>query len=84
MAPPAPLRITGRISAPSTAFVALTYRNPPGGVKICLNSKLATCELTLARRAAGAWGEPERLIACDRAAFEILSDRPDGRVPVLV
>jgi hypothetical protein len=78
------MRIAGRISAPSEAFVALTYRNPPGGVKICQNSKIATCELTLTRREGGAWGEPERLIARERAAFEILSDQPDARVPVLI
>jgi hypothetical protein len=78
------VRIAGQISAPSEAFVALTYRNPPGGVKICLNSKIAACELSLARRTGGGWGEPERLIARDRAAFEILSDQPDPRVPVLV
>jgi hypothetical protein len=78
------VRLAGRISAPGTAFVALTYRNPPGGVKICLNSKIAACELTLERRASGGWGEPERLVARDRAAFEILSDHLDARVPLLV
>jgi hypothetical protein len=78
------LRIAGRISAPSGAFVGLTYRNPPGGVKICLNSKIATAELTLARRAGGKWGAPERLVARERAAFEILSDQADARVPMLV
>jgi hypothetical protein len=78
------VRIAGRISAPSDAFVALTYRNPPGGVKICLNSKIATGELTLARRVGNAWGAPERLVARERAAFEILGDHPDARVPVLV
>src|SRR5262249_31690230 len=69
------VRICGRISAPSAAFVGLMYRNPPGGSKICLNTKLATCELTIMRREGDVWGQPERLVAVQRAAFEILTDR---------
>jgi hypothetical protein len=66
-------RIDGRISAPRTAFVGLRYRNPPGGTKYCLNSKLAACELTLTdKRAAG--GSAEVLSTAHRAAFEILTD----------
>lgn len=58
------------ISAPASRFVGLRYANPPGGEKICLNSKLADCTLRL-RRA----GQPERvLVSHQRAAFEILSD----------
>jgi hypothetical protein len=75
-------RVEGRIAAPSAAFVGLTYHNPPGGAKICLNTKLATCQLTITRREGGAWGKPERLTAQSRAAFEILTDNPDPRVPV--
>jgi hypothetical protein len=78
------VRIEGHIAAPSDAFVGLTYRNPPGGAKICLNSKLASCELTVARRQGDAWAPPERLIARRRAAFEILTDHPDARVPIQV
>jgi hypothetical protein len=78
------VRIAGCISAPAAAFVALTYRNPPGGVKFCHNAKIATCELTLARRVGGGWSAPERLVARERAAFEILSDQRDARVPLLV
>ena len=39
-------RVAGRIEAPAAAFVLLEYGNPPGGVKYCLNTKLARCELT--------------------------------------
>lgn len=78
------VRIAGQISAPSTAFVGLTYRNPPGGTKICLNSKLATCQLSITRREGGAWGTPEELTARQRAAFEMLSDHGDARVLVQV
>lgn len=76
------VRIEGQITAPSEAFVGLTYHNPPGGAKYCLNSKLASCELAITRRAGSAWGQPERLIARQRAAFEILTDHPDSRVPI--
>jgi hypothetical protein len=76
------VRIDGHISAPSAGFVGLAYRNPPGGTKTCLNSKLASCQLSITRRRGSAWGPPEQLIARERTAFEILTDRPDGRVPV--
>jgi len=73
-------RITIHIHAPKSAFVGLVYNNPPGGTKTCLNTKLATCELTLKQR-----GEPERtLIAKHRAAFEILTERQDHTVPIIV
>jgi hypothetical protein len=78
------VRIEGHIAAPSDAFVGLTYRNPPGGAKICLNSNLASCELTVSRRQGDVWTQPERLIAQHRAAFEILTDLPNARVPVQV
>lgn len=58
-----------RIEAEPTDFVALRYPNPPGGTKICLNSKLARCEVTLTR----AREAPLRLHS-SRAAFEILDD----------
>lgn len=72
--------LRGRISAPRDAFVALTYPNPPGGAKICLNSKIARAEITIARP-----GAPERRLVCERrAAFEILTDRDDHGVPLAV
>ncbi len=58
-----------RIHADPDDFVALRYPNPPGGTKICLNSKLARCELTL-RRA----GRPTLTLHSSRTAFEILDD----------
>ncbi|HEY0844756.1 MAG TPA: hypothetical protein VGE12_05285 [Noviherbaspirillum sp.] len=73
------VRIALRVHAPRDAFVGLVYDNPPGGMKTCLNSKLATCELTLEEP-----GKPARmLIARDRAAFEILTDRDDHGVAVV-
>ena len=61
------------------AFVALRYGNPPGGEKICLNSKLARCELTLEEA-----GQPlRRLRTANRAAFEILTDESVAEVPIV-
>jgi hypothetical protein len=78
------VRVEGHIAAPSDAFVGLNYRNPPGGTKTCLNTKIASCEVTITRREGGAWGQAQQLIARQRAAFEILADKPDGHVPVQV
>jgi hypothetical protein len=72
--------VEGRISAPAARFVGLTYRNPPGGTKICLNSKLATCELAVRRDGHA----PLVLRTADRAAFEILDDRTRAGIPVVV
>ncbi len=67
------MRIEGEIRASESAFVELTYRNPPGGDKSCLNSKLASCTLRLTDIETG---RTETLNAAHRAAFEILSDKP--------
>lgn len=73
------ISIEGTISATSDDFVGLPYRNPPGGVKTCLNSKIARCELTVRER-----GKPPRaLTSARRAAFEILTDDDDHGVPVM-
>jgi hypothetical protein len=67
-----------RITAAATDFVALRYENPPGGSKICLNSKLARCELWLRRP-----GAATQVLRSSRAAFEILDDTaPAGVAPV--
>lgn len=62
-------RIVARFEAPKQAFVALRYRNPPGGVKTCLNTKIARATVTLE-----AGGRTRRLHTEHRAAFEILTD----------
>ncbi|HUP92862.1 MAG TPA: hypothetical protein VM074_11495 [Solimonas sp.] len=67
----AEVRIEGGIAAPRSAFVGLRYYNPPGGVKHCLNSKLALCSLTITDKRSGA---VEKLESANRAAFEILTD----------
>lgn len=70
------LRIAVRIQAPAAAFVALGYANPPGGIKTCLNSKLAACSVTLERRSTA----PITYSTRHSAAFEILTDRTDHGV----
>lgn len=73
------VRIHGRIHAPASAFVGLAYRNPPGGTKTCLNTKLASAEITVERR-----GQPARTLrTMHRAAFEILTDRTDHGVAIV-
>lgn len=63
--------VKGRIHAPADRFVGLTYYNPPGGSKTCLNSKLAACDLAVTFSD----GRPELQLHTDsRAAFEILTD----------
>lgn len=72
-------RIHGCVHAPAAAFVGLSYQNPPGGTKTCLNTKLASAEITVERR-----GQPARtLTTMHRAAFEILTDRADHGVAIV-
>jgi hypothetical protein len=72
------VRIEGRIVAAPQDFVGLRYYNPPGGVKHCLNTKIARCELSLTPRG----GATRRLTSRHGALFEILDDDGDGRVGV--
>lgn len=75
------VRLEGNIHAERENFVCLRYYNPVGGVKFCLNSKIASCRLKV-------WvdgsKDPELLETSSRAAFEILTDKDDhGLVPAL-
>ncbi len=73
-------RVRGRIHAARESFVGLTYGNPPGGAKTCLNCKIAACDLTLERPGR----PPLELRTAHRAAFEILTDDASHGVPVVV
>lgn len=68
--------IRGSIHAPADAFVAVPYGNPPGGEKICLNTKCARCELTLVD------GSERYSLSSHSAAFEILSDIRPATIPL--
>lgn len=63
--------IFGSLEGPADTFAVLRYRNPPGGVKTCYNSKIASCRIRVERK-----GEaPRQLEASSRAAFELITDR---------
>ncbi len=63
--------IDGTISASREAFVGLSYANPPGGSKHCLNTKIASCTLHITHKKSRM---EETLASPNRAAFEILTD----------
>ena len=73
--------VEGRIEAPRWAVAGLRYRNPPGGEKHCLNTKIASCTLAVHDRRRG---RSETLHTADRAAFEILTDDRSHGVPIAV
>jgi hypothetical protein len=63
-------RVQISIDAAKELFVGLHYENPPGGVKTCLNTKLARCTLRVER----VGSESIDLTTASRAAFEILTN----------
>ena len=58
--------------------MGLRYANPPGGEKICLNTKLARAEVELDDGEGGVL----RLTTRDRAALELLGGDAQG-IPVV-
>ncbi len=71
----AEIKIEGTISADKPDFVGLRYYNPPGGIKHCLNTKIASCRISVLFKETG---ETRELTSASRAAFEILTDDHDG------
>jgi hypothetical protein len=72
------VRIEAHIHAPASAFVGLGYDDPPGGRKLCLNSKLASCELRVERD-----GQPPReLRSAHGCAFELLGFPAHPDIPL--
>lgn len=67
------------IEADPAAFTGLTYYNPPGGNKTCLNTKIARCRAVLTDG-----GEQWELVSRNGAAFEILTDREDHGIDIAV
>jgi hypothetical protein len=72
------VRVSGHIHADSADFVGLRYANPPGGIKQCLNSKIAQAQITLHH----ADGSSETLTSRCGAAFELLGDDAGHGVPM--
>jgi hypothetical protein len=71
-------RIVVAIAGDPADFVAVRYDNPPGGSKICLNSKIARCDVTLTR------GATTQVLHSNRAAFEILDDTGPAAMPIVL
>lgn len=69
------VRIEGSMASAKEGFVGLQYYNPPGGIKHCLNTKIASCRLSILLKASGT---REELVTDSRAAFEILTDDHHG------
>ncbi len=67
--PDGEVTVSAEFRALAQSFVTFDYRNPPGGSKKCLNTKIAQCQVTVARTGGA---EPVILRAANRAAFEIL------------
>ncbi|HWB79264.1 MAG TPA: hypothetical protein VG755_30090, partial [Nannocystaceae bacterium] len=67
-------RLHVEVEAPREAFVGLRYANPPGGAKICLNTKIARARVQL---------DDLVLETSNRAALELLSEDDQG-IPVVV
>lgn len=61
-------RLSARLSCPVSSFVALQYPDPPGGARLCLNTKTAACELSLERDGK----DTLQLRSLRRAAFELI------------
>jgi len=71
-------RIAISIAGDPAEFVAVRYDNPPGGTKVCLNSKIARCEVTVTH------GQTTQVLRSARAAFEILDDTGPAAMPIAV
>ena len=73
------VNLRGHLSAPAESFVGLRYGNPPGGIKDCLNTKIATAEVVLTDRGTG---RETRLHCANSALFEILTEADTHGVPM--
>jgi hypothetical protein len=72
------VRVEAHIHAPASTFVGLGYDDPPGGRKLCLNSKLASCALRVEQQ-----GQPVReLKSAHGCAFELLGFPAHPDIPL--
>ncbi len=78
-----PHRLTWSVQGAHENFVGLQYVNPDGGLRHCLNTKVADCELLLERRERGQWCEVATLRADRSCAYEILTEDFDHGIEVL-
>lgn len=78
------VEITGWIKANENDFVGLKYYNPPGGIKNCLNSKIASCNIKVKFKNSDGKIIEDVLTTSSRAAFEILTDDTNHGIPLVV
>ncbi len=64
------IAVRGTIRAAPVDMVTLFYTNPPGGQKLCVNTKIGSCELDITSPDGNA-----RLYSPHGAAFELLVDK---------
>jgi|GEM_PF-19865 len=74
------IKISGKMDARREHFAGLRYGNPPGGIKTCLNTKLAACRIIIERPGR----DTLELHTDSRAAFEIITDDTNHGVPIVV
>jgi len=65
------IELAGTMRMRPDDFVVFAYHDPPGGVKTCINSKIAACELSVTVD-----GRRREFRSASRAAMEILVDDP--------
>ncbi len=68
------VEISGEIQAQPHDFVGLKYYNPPGGIKHCLNTKVASCIINIDYLKGHGSQQSDWLETKNRTAFEILTD----------
>ncbi len=68
------IKIEGEIHSEKNDFVWLKYYNPPGGIKNCLNTKIASCKIKISYKNENGNIVEGMLESRNRAAFEILTD----------
>ncbi len=78
------IKLWGRLSARYEDFVGVEYTDPDGEKLWCNNTKVADCEVNLARRVNGRWTEPVVLAASRSAALEFVAHRKDPRIPIKI
>jgi len=76
------IAVDGTISASGEDFIGLRYYNPPGGIKHCLNTKIASCKMTVRFKKEETGEGVEVLETSSRAAFEILTDQTNHGVKI--
>ncbi|HKX18435.1 MAG TPA: hypothetical protein VJT33_10540 [bacterium] len=76
------IMVDGTIAAPREAFIGFNYRNPTGGIKNCLNTMIASCELRVTCRRQDGTSRTDVLVTGNRACFEILTDERDHGIEI--